>query len=469
MDDLSMSDDVSTNTNNLAGNFHLGGDDDNDDGENSVDSEPVQYDAVTSTYEPQKPLRRTMSEATFQCGCCYELMVQPTTLNCGHSFCRLCLARWWQSSKDTTCPGCRQPWRGFPHINIIMRTTLEKLFPVPIAVRRGLLNDPENRKLLEEFEKFGKELQEQGKKKSTSGFCSGVVFSLIVVLVLVLVWGLRDDTNMLVRKPVSKWTPEEVSEWIAGLGTWSRENNFPQKFLDSKVNGRLLLGITEEDLRNPPFEIGVNLYVRTIMYELKTVKDLGVKPPKDLWEYKTMHEGKSIFLSYSLKDFPRIAMAYFYVFDYEDLFLPFFHVTCPPPSNESFPDDELFIGEPRDPTVEQWIDFIPKYIFFPYYLIAQFAWSWLDNHPWTCWFVIVNCALLTFIEATVIQWFWKRGARSIPAALRRHVLAMLGTAILVILWPVIPFFICDGMFYWALYLSPFMNLEKLYKILKGRH
>ena len=64
---------------------------------------------------------RSMSETTFTCGCCYELMIQPTTLNCGHSFCRLCLARWWKSVKKMTCPGCRQPWSGFPHINIILR------------------------------------------------------------------------------------------------------------------------------------------------------------------------------------------------------------------------------------------------------------------------------------------------------------------------------------------------------------
>ncbi len=64
---------------------------------------------------------RSMSETTFTCGCCYELMIQPTTLNCGHSFCRVCLARWWKAMKKMTCPGCRQPWSGFPHINIILR------------------------------------------------------------------------------------------------------------------------------------------------------------------------------------------------------------------------------------------------------------------------------------------------------------------------------------------------------------
>ncbi|XP_077979598.1 bifunctional apoptosis regulator-like [Glandiceps talaboti] len=431
--------------------------------------EPVQYDAVTSSNEHHhNPMRRSMSETTFQCGCCYELMVQPTTLNCGHSFCRLCLARWWKSSKDTTCPGCRQPWRGFPRINIIMRTTLEKLFPITVTVRRGQLNDPDNRKLLEEFETYGKELQGDGSRKSSGGFCSGVVFSMVVVLLLVLVWGLRDDDTILVKKPVIKWTPEEVADWIAEMGSWSRDNLYPEMFLANRINGRLLLGITEEDLKAPPFSIEMGLYRRAIIHELKTVKELGVKPPKDLWEFKAMDEGKSIFLAYSLKDFPRIAMAYFYVFDYKDIFLPFLHGTCPVPANESIPEESPVINESNDPTVEQWIEFLPKYLFFPYFLIAQFAWSWIDNHAMTCWFVIINCVLLTFMEAALVRWLWRHGLRSIPRAIRRHVLAMLGTAILVFLWPVIPFFICDALFYWALYLSPIMNLEKLYKVLKRR-
>ena len=44
----------------------------------------------------------------FQCGVCYELMVLPTSLNCGHSFCRHCLAWWYDSSRQMECPACRQ-------------------------------------------------------------------------------------------------------------------------------------------------------------------------------------------------------------------------------------------------------------------------------------------------------------------------------------------------------------------------
>ena len=62
-----------------------------------------------------------MEQNDLQCSCCFELMVEPTTLNCGHSFCRFCLAKWWDTSKRATCPDCRQPWVGFPKVNIVLR------------------------------------------------------------------------------------------------------------------------------------------------------------------------------------------------------------------------------------------------------------------------------------------------------------------------------------------------------------
>lgn len=44
----------------------------------------------------------------FICGVCCELMVLPTTLNCGHSFCRHCLAHWFKVGERAECPSCRQ-------------------------------------------------------------------------------------------------------------------------------------------------------------------------------------------------------------------------------------------------------------------------------------------------------------------------------------------------------------------------
>lgn len=70
-----------------------------------------------------------ISEHELSCHCCYDILVNPTTLTCGHNFCRHCLALWWQSSHKNECPECREKWEGFPKVNILLRCA----FPLPYA------------------------------------------------------------------------------------------------------------------------------------------------------------------------------------------------------------------------------------------------------------------------------------------------------------------------------------------------
>uniref|UniRef100_A0A4W5KY84 RING-type domain-containing protein n=1 Tax=Hucho hucho TaxID=62062 RepID=A0A4W5KY84_9TELE len=78
-----------------------------------------------------------ISEDQFGCHCCYDVLVNPTTLNCGHSFCRHCLALWWESSRKTECPECREKWEGFPKVNILLRDAVERLFSEVVDRRRA--------------------------------------------------------------------------------------------------------------------------------------------------------------------------------------------------------------------------------------------------------------------------------------------------------------------------------------------
>ena len=65
--------------------------------------------------------RSISASEDFLCSCCYDLMVQPTTLTCGHSFCRLCIANWYFTSKKMECPQCRSSWTGNPQVNITLK------------------------------------------------------------------------------------------------------------------------------------------------------------------------------------------------------------------------------------------------------------------------------------------------------------------------------------------------------------
>ncbi|KAI0224035.1 Bifunctional apoptosis regulator [Lamellibrachia satsuma] len=47
-------------------------------------------------------------------------MVEPTTLMCGHSFCRPCLAQWYLKSGKRECPNCRQVDESVPKVNTVL-------------------------------------------------------------------------------------------------------------------------------------------------------------------------------------------------------------------------------------------------------------------------------------------------------------------------------------------------------------
>ena len=54
-----------------------------------------------------------MLEREYQCPTCLDLFICPVALNCGHTYCWLCLARWKNSAGRTrgdlgTCPECRE-------------------------------------------------------------------------------------------------------------------------------------------------------------------------------------------------------------------------------------------------------------------------------------------------------------------------------------------------------------------------
>lgn len=85
-----------------------------------------------------------ITEYEFSCHCCYDILVNPTTLTCGHNFCRHCLAQWWESSHKNECPECREKWEGFPKVNILLRygfhicATVKILYCVLFFIRKKL-------------------------------------------------------------------------------------------------------------------------------------------------------------------------------------------------------------------------------------------------------------------------------------------------------------------------------------------
>lgn len=410
-----------------------------------------------------------ISVSEFSCHCCYDILVNPTTLNCGHSFCRHCLALWWVSSKKTECPECREKWEGFPKVNILLRDTIEKLFPD--AIRMRLEDIEQNNDIVQSlaaFQKYGNDqiplAPNTGRVNQLrgGGFFSGVLTALTGVAVVLLVyhWSSREsEHDLLVHKALAKWTAEEVVLWLEQLGPWA--SLYRDKFLFERVNGRLLLTLTEEEFLGAPYTIENSSHRRAILAELERVKALGVKPPQNLWEYKAVNPGRSLFLLYALKSSPRLSLLYLYLFDYTDTFLPFIHTICPLQEDREDREDNITkLLDLREPTWQQWREFLVKYSFLPYQLIAEFAWDWLEVHYWTSRFLILNAMLLSVLELFSFWRIWSRSElKTVPQRMWSHFWKVSTQGLFVAMfWPLIPQFVCNCLFYWALYFNPIINI-----------
>ncbi|XP_033091566.1 bifunctional apoptosis regulator isoform X1 [Trachypithecus francoisi] len=468
--------------------------------------EPPKNYLNTMDLEKDEPLKSTgpqISVSEFSCHCCYDILVNPTTLNCGHSFCRHCLALWWTSSKKTECPECREKWEGFPKVNILLRDAIEKLFPDAIRMRfEDIQQDNDIVQSLAAFQKYGNDQiplapnTGRANQQRGGGFFSGVLTALTGVAVVLLVyhWSSREsEHDLLVHKAVAKWTAEEVVLWLEQLGPWA--SLYRERFLSEQVNGRwcltlsprlkcsgsdlgslqpppprfrLLLTLTEEEFSKTPYTIENSSHRRAILMELERVKALGMKPPQNLWEYKAVNPGRSLFLLYALKSSPRLGLLYLYLFDYTDTFLPFIHTICPLQEDSSGEDIITKLLDLKEPTWKQWREFLVKYSFLPYQLIAEFAWDWLEVHYWTSRFLIINAMLLSVLELFSFWRIWSRSElKTVPQRMWSHFWKVSTQGLFVAMfWPLIPQFVCNCLFYWALYFNPIINIDLVVKELR---
>ncbi|XP_034782040.2 bifunctional apoptosis regulator-like isoform X2 [Acipenser ruthenus] len=438
-----------------------------------ADSEELKSECWYDIESPHKASSSLISESDFSCHCCYHILLNPTTLNCGHSFCRHCLALWWESSRKTECPECRAKWEGFPKVNILLRDAVEKLFPQVVVERRGEVDSsPRIVQSLSAFQRYGDDWASQGlnplsgHRPRGSDFFSGVLTALTCIAVVLLGyhWSSREaQQDLLLHKPVTKWTAEDVILWLEQLGPWA--SLYKERFLEEQVNGRLLMMLEEEEFAKSPFSIENHTHRKAVLMELERVKALGVKSPQNLWEYRAVNGGKSLFLVYALKSSPRLTLLYLYLFDYTETFLPFMHTSCPGSADAAEEPDILTKHLLNDPSWTQWVEFLVKYSLLPYQLMAEFAWDWLAVHYWTSRFIIVNAMLLSVLEGFTLWRLWSRGElRALPHRMWSHFWKVSMQGLLVaIVWPMIPQFICNCLFYWALYFNPIINIDLVVK------
>ncbi|XP_043092031.1 bifunctional apoptosis regulator-like [Puntigrus tetrazona] len=271
----------------------------------------------------------------------------------------------------------------FPRINILLRDAAEKKFPDKIKRRRtALQSDQRFHYFLQIFQKYGQ------------------------VILFRYYWvSTESDYDILVQKPINRWKPHDVILWVEHLGPWS--NQYRETFHKAQINGSLLAHLRDEELSAFPFHVKNPSHRQVILEEIRKIKDHKVKLPQNLWEYKAANLGKSLFLQFGLREFPRVTFLYLYLFDYEDTFLPFIHTCCPAyitNAMQDIPPDHV----PQEPSQRQWVEFRVKVCLMPYLLLVDFAWQWLSVHCWISWIVIGNSMVMSVMEYVYVWTLWRR-------------------------------------------------------------
>ncbi|KAL0171080.1 hypothetical protein M9458_031391 [Cirrhinus mrigala] len=65
----------------------------------------------------------------FKCVVCLDLLKDPVTIQCGHSYCRICITDCWDQMRVYGCPQCRRTFNPRPALarNTILAEVVEKL------------------------------------------------------------------------------------------------------------------------------------------------------------------------------------------------------------------------------------------------------------------------------------------------------------------------------------------------------
>lgn len=87
-------------------------------------------------------------DLVFNCLICSNTMCEPTTMHCGHSFCRSCSIKWCFQYRHYNCPVCRKKLdKSLPSINLSLKAAIDLMTKQDENVRKRFIKASSNDKV----------------------------------------------------------------------------------------------------------------------------------------------------------------------------------------------------------------------------------------------------------------------------------------------------------------------------------
>ncbi|BFZ02970.1 hypothetical protein BsWGS_06009 [Bradybaena similaris] len=423
----------------------------------------AEADTEPSTTNRKRGISRQVSE-DFACAVCFLLAVQPTSLLCGHTFCRTCLAKWYLASGKKQCPLCGQAYQGHPKINIHIKNMMEKLCPTQLSDREKSLDDSaEDKEILRRFDEALR--IDTRRMYSTRAFCHGIIFSVFVAITAYLTWYWRSsERSSFAVKPVKLWKPHDVTAWLEDF-TWA--SVYANKSIETNTDGSMLLALSEESLLRL-FNVSEPAHQAALLSAVAILKERDIKMPSTLWEYKNLFPGRCLFIAHGMKAFPRTTILCLWMYFYEEMFTPFLKVTTD--TMQTGTETALNISVASTMLLEteiktsQWVSFSFNALALPQWLVVSAAYQMITHDSFTLVMVVTNAILIQVLEIFWLLSFfsdqWEE--RDITRSLVNYGKHLLLAFTCMVIWPIIPGIFCDILFYCSLYVRPLVMCRSVY-------
>ena len=489
--------------------------------ESDIESEAAAADYINSSTKAEPYSESVKDEPSDDCECmiCYELLLDPVSLHCGHTFCQLCVAKLCYNNNNGVyatlqCPVCKKPCPTVSSVNIQLRNIIESRHPQLTMQRRADMSEDDRTlvmsvlrsKQAETHHHAGQLLHNNRAQLVVSPFTIGacivlmLLFGICVVMVTVTsVMNTADSGNFL-TKSITLWGPEDVGEWVDGLGEWA--HNYREIFIRQKINGPLLLLLRDQkDLHTLGIDQGFPS--AGFLEAIEELRQHEYHRPRNFQEYKAAHLKRVLTLALCYKMWPRITFISTYLFNYRDVFVPTLkpHVLAlmggRVQEGEQYlesqmqPDDNSATeagGEPvqleegtaaaaavtkertkrkqvveGEMTIGQQLVILAAILLVPHVLVGCFAWSWTGVHPYICTAIIIHCMVSSWRELrTITMHSSTRLPETFKSALSGLIRNGCGFAATSLAMSVmcffIPNFICEILFYFILWHTIFKLL-----------